>query len=94
MVVTYLRDEHATRETFSPVCVKVGPRPSRLTSGARVRTFRSGCTVRPASFHDARDHVAVEGRLSGAYNATGKSANLQICHVWSLRDGRVTKYQQ
>jgi hypothetical protein len=82
MVVTYLRDEQATRETLSPVCVKVGAEVVPADVGRTGSHLRSGRTVRPASFHDARDHVAVEGRLSGAYNATGKIANLQICHVW------------
>jgi ketosteroid isomerase-like protein len=26
--------------------------------------------------------------------ATGRSMDLQVCHVWKLRDGRITSYQQ
>lgn len=53
-----------------------------------------GFTVHPASFHDAGDTVVVEGRYTGEYRGTGRSLDTQFCHVWSLKDGRITKFQQ
>ena len=53
-----------------------------------------GFAVHPASFHDAGSHVIVEGRYSGTYKATGKRLNAQLCHVWEVKDGKVTRFQQ
>lgn len=51
-------------------------------------------TVSPLSFHDAGEHVVVEGRYTGTYRATGKRLDAQVCHVWTLRDGRIVRFQQ
>ena len=51
-------------------------------------------TVSPREFHDAGDTVVVECRYTGANNATGKRLDAQACHVWTLRDGKVTGFQQ
>jgi uncharacterized protein len=53
-----------------------------------------GFAVHPKSFHDAGDSVIVEARYSGTYKATGKSMDTQACHVWDVRDGKVTRFQQ
>ena len=50
--------------------------------------------VHPKDFHDAGDTVVVEARYSGTYTATGKELDAQVCHVWKLRDGKVTSFQQ
>jgi hypothetical protein len=50
--------------------------------------------VTPERFHDAGDTVVTESRYSGVYKATGKSINAQACHVWKIRDGKVTSFQQ
>jgi len=36
----------------------------------------------------------VEGRYSGTYKATGQSMDMQMCHVWDFKDGKVTRFQQ
>ena len=51
-------------------------------------------TVTPASFHDAGQTVAVEGRYSGKYKATGRGLDAQFCHVWKLENGKVKSFQQ
>jgi uncharacterized protein len=51
-------------------------------------------TVRPKSFYGAGDSVIVEARYSGTYKATGKSMDAQACHVWDVKDGKVTRFQQ
>jgi ketosteroid isomerase-like protein len=53
-----------------------------------------GFTATPTVFHDAGDAVVVECRYTGAHKATGKSIDAQACHVWTLRDGKVTNFQQ
>ena len=53
-----------------------------------------GFTVTPATYHDAGDTVAVEGRYTGTHRGTGNSVDAQFCHVWTLQGGRVTKFQQ
>lgn len=53
-----------------------------------------GFTVHPTSFHDAGNSVIVEGRYSGTYKATGKGMDTQVCHVWDVKDGKLTRFQQ
>lgn len=53
-----------------------------------------GFTVHPRSFHAAGDSVIVEARYSGTYKATGKSMDAQVCHVWDVKNGQVTRFQQ
>jgi ketosteroid isomerase-like protein len=53
-----------------------------------------GFSVHPKTFHGAGDSVIVEVRYSGTYKATSKSMDTQACHVWDLKDGKVTRFQQ
>ena len=53
-----------------------------------------GFSVHPKSFYDAGDNVIVEVRYSGTYKASGKSMDAQACHVWDIKDGKVTRFQQ
>jgi ketosteroid isomerase-like protein len=53
-----------------------------------------GFTVHPRSFHDAGGSVIVEVRYSGRYKATGKEMDTQACHVFDIKDGKVTRFQQ
>ena len=53
-----------------------------------------GFSVHPGSFYDAGDSVIVEVRYSGTYKASGKSMDAQVCHVWDIKDGKVTRFQQ
>jgi ketosteroid isomerase-like protein len=50
--------------------------------------------VTPRQFHDAGDSVIVEGRYTGGYKATGRSIDSQFCHVFKVREGKVTSFQQ
>lgn len=54
----------------------------------------NGFTVTPTSIHDAGDRVVVEGRYTGTHKSTGKSIDMQFCHVWGLSVGRVKSFQQ
>jgi len=50
--------------------------------------------VHPKTFHDAGKVVVVECRYSGISKKTGLSLDAQVCHVWTLKDGKVAKFQQ
>ncbi len=53
-----------------------------------------GFTVHPRSFYGAGGTVIVEARYSGTYRRTGKSADVQACHVWDIEDGKVARFQE
>jgi ketosteroid isomerase-like protein len=53
-----------------------------------------GFSVNPKSFYSAGDSVIVEARYSGTYKATGESMDMQVCHVWDVKNGKVTRFQQ
>jgi hypothetical protein len=49
--------------------------------------------VVPQGFHDAGDTVIVEGRYQ-ATTPTGEKLDAQVCHVWTIRDGKVGRFDQ
>jgi ketosteroid isomerase-like protein len=53
-----------------------------------------GFAVHTRSFYGAGDSVIVEARYSGKYKPTGKSMDTQVCHVWDIKGGKVTRFQQ
>jgi ketosteroid isomerase-like protein len=53
-----------------------------------------GFAVHPRAFHGAEASVIVEARYSGTYKPTGRSMDAQVCHVWDVKDGKVTRFQQ
>lgn len=53
-----------------------------------------GFTVTPSRFHDAGETVTVEARYTGTYRSTGKPLDAQVCHVWTLRGGKLARFQQ
>jgi len=45
--------------------------------------------------HDmANDQVLATGRYQAKYKKNGAIINLQMAHLWNLKDGKVTKFQQ
>lgn len=48
----------------------------------------------PSEYIADESHVTVLGRYTGIYNATGKSADAQFAHVWTVQDGKITAFQQ
>jgi len=53
-----------------------------------------GFAVHPTAFYAAGNTVIVEARYSGTFKKTGKSMDAQVCHVWDVKDGKLTKFQQ
>jgi len=50
--------------------------------------------VHPSVFHDTGGVVTVEGRYAAEHSGTGRTLNCQVCHVWTVQDGKITKFQQ
>jgi uncharacterized protein len=61
---------------------------------ARIEPDWDGFVVSPASFHDAGDTIVVEGRYSGVHKGTHRQLDAQFCHLWTLRDGKIARFQQ
>jgi ketosteroid isomerase-like protein len=72
----------------------VGPDAVLQKLFMRIGADWDGFTVHPKQFHDAGGTVVVEGRYTGTHKRTGKVLDAQLCHVWKLRDGKVTSFQQ
>ncbi|MEP6659151.1 MAG: nuclear transport factor 2 family protein [Acidimicrobiales bacterium] len=72
----------------------IGPDAILQNLFMKMGTDWDGFTVHPKEFSDAGETVVVEGRYTGTFKATGKSLDAQLCHVWRLRNGKVTSFQQ
>ena len=60
----------------------------------RIGAEWDGFTIHVKSVYGAGDSVIVEARYSGTYKPTGKSIDAQACHVWDVKNGKVSKFQQ
>jgi ketosteroid isomerase-like protein len=72
----------------------VGPSAVLQNLFMRLGAEWDGFTVHPKVFHDAGNAVVVEGRYTGTYKSSGKALDCQFCHVWKIRDGKITSFQQ
>jgi ketosteroid isomerase-like protein len=72
----------------------VGPDDVLQRLFMKLGTQWEGFTVHPKDFHDAGDTVVVEGRYTGKFSESGESLDAQMCHIFKLRDGKVTSFQQ
>ncbi len=71
-----------------------GPQAVLQNLFVRLGSEWAGFTVIPQRFHDAGENVVVEGRYSGTFPATGKQLDCQVCHVWTVRNGKLARFQQ
>lgn len=53
-----------------------------------------GFTITPEEWLDAGDRIVVLGTYSGTHKFTGKQVRAQFAHIWSVREGRVVRFQQ
>lgn len=60
----------------------------------RLATEWDGFCVNVEDVHDAGDTVVATGRYGGAFKKTGTRIHLQFAHVWTLRDGKIVRFQQ
>lgn len=90
-----IRWHQAESHPYTPDgAVWVGPDAVLNNLFMRIGAEWDGFAVHPASFHGAGDTVVVEGRYTGTFKATGKRLDCQMCHVWDVKDGKVTRFQQ
>jgi ketosteroid isomerase-like protein len=70
--------------------------PGAILQGVfmRIGTEWIGFAANPAQFLDAGETVIATGRYTGVYKSSGKSIDAQFAHFWTLRDGKVTRFQQ
>jgi ketosteroid isomerase-like protein len=70
--------------------------PAAIGEGVffRLATEWNGFQAVPAEFLDAGDSVVALGRYSATHKATGKALDAQFAHIWRLRDGKATAFQQ
>jgi ketosteroid isomerase-like protein len=70
--------------------------PAAVASGVfqRCVTMVNSFAAVPANFIDGGETIVAEGRYTGAWAASGKPLNAQFAHVWTLRGGKVVKFQQ
>lgn len=53
-----------------------------------------GWTVQADEITDMGDTVVVEGRYAGTYKPTRKKLDVQVCHVWRFRNGKIASFHQ
>jgi ketosteroid isomerase-like protein len=70
--------------------------PDAIVSGIFMRLGGDwdGFKVVPDEFLDAGETVVVLGRYKGSCKATGKPLDAQMVHVWRVKDGKATHFQQ
>ena len=70
--------------------------PAAVAEGVfqRLATEWDGFQAIPDEFLDAGDTIVVMGRYRATYKATEIALDAQFVHVWRLRDGKVTGFQQ
>lgn len=83
--------EHFTYWTGGPF---VGPQAVLNGVFARIGQDFDGFTVDVGRVVGCGDTVLGEGRYRGTVKATGKRLDVQVAHVWDVRDGKVVRFQQ
>jgi ketosteroid isomerase-like protein len=53
-----------------------------------------GFNIVVEALHDAGDVVVMQGRYRGTYKGTGRESNVQVVHIWTLREGKLVRMQQ
>ena len=72
----------------------VGPEAVANGVFARCGSEWDGFSATPDELIDAGDTVIALGRYGGVYKATGKAIHLQFAHVWRVKNGKLTAFQQ
>ena len=70
--------------------------PGAVLAGVFVRIGGEweGFQAKPDSLLDAGETVIAQGHYSGVYKATGRSVRAQFAHLFTLRGGKVVRFQQ
>jgi len=71
--------------------------PAAIVEGVFTRVLHDveGFEIRPERFLGDGDTVVMQGRYWGAKaHATGEPLDVQVAHVWDLKNGKVVRFQQ
>lgn len=70
--------------------------PERVGEGVFGRLMEDfdGFTVTPHKLVADGDTVVALGRYAGTHRASGQPLDAQFAHEWTVRDGRITSFQQ
>lgn len=60
----------------------------------RLMSEWDGFSVHPQQLVAEGDTVVSLGRYQATYKGTGRPVDAQFVHVWTVRDGKVTRFQQ
>lgn len=61
---------------------------------ARIGAEYEGFVVTPVTYVASGDRVVALGRYTGTNRATGEALDAQFAHVFTVSDGKVTRFQQ
>jgi ketosteroid isomerase-like protein len=70
--------------------------PDAVVEGlfTRLGTEWDGWTLAIEDVFGAGDRVVATGRYRGQYKKTGKKLDAQFTHHWTVRDGKIVRFQQ
>ncbi|MGH7276807.1 MAG: nuclear transport factor 2 family protein [Candidatus Rokuibacteriota bacterium] len=89
--VEWYEAEHVTYWPGGPF---VGPQAVVDGVFARIPQDFDGFRIDVRRIVGCGDTVLVEARYRATVKATGKPLDVQVAHVWDLRDGKVVRWQQ
>lgn len=72
----------------------VGPQAVLEGVFMRLGTDWENFTVKTEEWLDAGNRLVVLGIYGGTHKGTGKRVRAQFAHIWSLKEGRVVRFQQ
>ena len=84
----------AENHTYADGNPYIGPQAVLEGVFMRLGADWEGFTVTPEEWLDAGDRIVVLGTYSGMHKATGGQVRAQFAHIWSVREGRVVRFQQ
>ena len=71
-----------------------GPTAVLANVFARIPELFDHFAVDPQAVHDVGSTVIVEGRYRAKATSTNEPLDAQVCHVWRIRDGKLTQFRQ
>lgn len=72
----------------------IGPDAILKNLFVRIGEDWNSFTIHRKRTHDAGNIVVVEARYSGVYKKNGRLLDAQVCHVWEIVGGKLSKFQQ
>jgi len=73
-----------------------GPGPQNVAEGVFVPLQKDWerFEIVPSEYLAEEDAVLSIGRFRGVHGATGKSVDAAYAHLWTVRDGQITRFRQ